>query len=185
MVQLSNIGRESHTYLHYIVSRYETLADVTLFLQGSRDAGESSRRAHTTLSITQMKEKALKTKIGEMTTFGSEEGTVRPFDRWETSDWNCDPEYLFWKKHQNGKFLDADCSPGQFWLDVFGYDHPSHIMFAAGAMFAVRAESIRSRPREFYRRLLNKFEVMDHVNPEIGHFVEGFWPEILSSTLSG
>ena len=181
MIQLPNIGRESHTYLHHIVSRYDTLADVTLFLQGSRE-GMACQRAHTALTIKQMKEKALKTTVGEMTTFGSEEGTLRPFYRWETSEWNADPDYVFWMKHLTGEYLHADCSPGQFWLDIFGYDHPPHIMFSEGAIFAVRAESIRSRPLEFYQQLLNKFESPCHVNPGIGHYVEKFWWEILSCT---
>lgn len=32
--RLQNIGRESHTYLYHIVSRYNTLSDITIFLQG-------------------------------------------------------------------------------------------------------------------------------------------------------
>ncbi|KAG1674943.1 hypothetical protein FOA52_014737 [Chlamydomonas sp. UWO 241] len=31
---LPNIGREAHTYLHHIVSRYADLADLTIFVQG-------------------------------------------------------------------------------------------------------------------------------------------------------
>jgi len=34
-IQLPNTGREAHTYLHHIVSRYDQLADCTLFLQGN------------------------------------------------------------------------------------------------------------------------------------------------------
>ena len=134
------------------------------------------------MTIEQMKEKALKTKVGEMTTFGSEEGTLRPFYRWETSEWHADPDYVFWTEHQTGEYQHADCSPGQFWFDIFGYDHPPHIMFSEGAMFAVRAESIRSRPLEFYRQLLNRFESPCDINPGIGHYVEKFWGEILSCT---
>ena len=33
-VQLPNIGRESHTYLHHIIENYNNLADVTVFCQG-------------------------------------------------------------------------------------------------------------------------------------------------------
>lgn len=182
MIKLPNIGRESHTFLKHIVSRYDTQADVTLFLQGSRD-GKGCRRAHTALTITQMKEKALKTRVGEMTTFGSEEGTLRPYYRWETSEWKADPDYLFWMEQSKIELLHSDRSPGQFWFDIFGYDHPPDIVFAEGAMFAVRAESIRSRPREFYQELLDRFEDPPHINPEIGHYVEKFWAEILSCTL--
>lgn len=33
-IPLPNVGRESQTYLHHIVTRYDTLADVTVFAQG-------------------------------------------------------------------------------------------------------------------------------------------------------
>jgi len=36
VVQLPNIGRESHTYLHHIVNEYHNLANVTVFIQGSK-----------------------------------------------------------------------------------------------------------------------------------------------------
>lgn len=31
---LPNVGREAHTYLHHMVTRYDDLAEVTLFCQG-------------------------------------------------------------------------------------------------------------------------------------------------------
>jgi len=35
-IHLENVGRESHTYLHHIVSRYDTLASWTVFAQAKR-----------------------------------------------------------------------------------------------------------------------------------------------------
>ncbi len=34
IIQLQNIGRESHTYLQHIINNYDTLADKTVFCQG-------------------------------------------------------------------------------------------------------------------------------------------------------
>jgi hypothetical protein len=34
-VSLPNIGREAHTYLHHIISRYNSLAEMTVFVQGN------------------------------------------------------------------------------------------------------------------------------------------------------
>lgn len=34
LVELPNVGREAHTYLHHIVTNYDSLADVTVFVQG-------------------------------------------------------------------------------------------------------------------------------------------------------
>lgn len=32
---LPNVGRESHTYLHHIITQYDNLADLTIFSQGA------------------------------------------------------------------------------------------------------------------------------------------------------
>ena len=37
VINLPNIGRESHTWLHHIVSNYDQLDDVNIFLQGRID----------------------------------------------------------------------------------------------------------------------------------------------------
>ncbi|ORY34129.1 hypothetical protein BCR33DRAFT_791192 [Rhizoclosmatium globosum] len=34
VIQLENVGREGHTYLHHIITHYDNLADHTLFMQG-------------------------------------------------------------------------------------------------------------------------------------------------------
>lgn len=39
-IQLPNVGREGHTYLHHLHSRYNSLARVTLFLMGSAGYSE-------------------------------------------------------------------------------------------------------------------------------------------------
>ena len=65
------------------MTRYDTLAETTLFTQGSVH-GEACYRPHAEMTILEMKDKALKTEVGGMTTFGSEtNGTLRPFDQWD------------------------------------------------------------------------------------------------------
>ena len=34
IINLNNVGRESHTYLHHIVNNYSNLDDINIFLQG-------------------------------------------------------------------------------------------------------------------------------------------------------
>ncbi|KAK9419937.1 hypothetical protein SUNI508_06943 [Seiridium unicorne] len=178
IIDLPNIGRESHTYLHHIVSCYDTLADITLFTQGSRN-GVSCFRTYTKLTSSQMEEIALKMDFGEMKTFGSiESGTLRPIDQWDGFDWEKDVDNILWLSQQRGDFLCADCTPAQYWLETFGFEHPSSIIFTEGAFFAVRRKTVRLRPRVFYEKLLAKFTQLNHVNPEIGHFQEKFWGEI-------
>jgi hypothetical protein len=34
IIEIENIGREAHTYLHYIINNYDNLSNYTIFLQG-------------------------------------------------------------------------------------------------------------------------------------------------------
>ncbi|KAF2236015.1 hypothetical protein EV356DRAFT_531265 [Viridothelium virens] len=175
-IKLDNIGRESHTYLYHVVSRYESLAEVTLFVQGS-PSSVSSPRCHTNLIIAQLGSKAMELKTGEMMTFGPR-GKFKQFDSWNGIDWYDDVSHAHWLRHQKGTHLWADCTPAQFFADAFGREHPASIDYVEGAFFAVRAEIIPSGPRTVYEHLLDKFTDLNHINPKIGHFMERFWGEL-------
>jgi hypothetical protein len=80
-INLPNIGRESHTYLHHIVENYDSLARISMFLQGGIYGngngdkpdhvgtsvidekrgifGSGNEVAHTSINILKMKEMAL------------------------------------------------------------------------------------------------------------------------------
>lgn len=170
VISFQNIGRESYTFLHHLVARYDTLADITVFLQGSVDGG---KRPHMTMSVTIMRNRALEAARDGFTTFGTQHN-YKIFKSWSGLDWKQDQDCVDWLAEQTGAFLHANCTPSQFWVEAFGYDPPAEIVFAEGALFAVHATTIHRRPLSFYRKMLHTFEELDHVNPEIGHFMERF-----------
>jgi hypothetical protein len=45
IVKLKNVGRCDHTYLYHIVSNYDKLADVTIFLPGSTNMSKKMEKA--------------------------------------------------------------------------------------------------------------------------------------------
>jgi Protein of unknown function (DUF3431) len=49
VVRLANLGRKSHTYLTHIVNNYGTLAELTVFSQGSAPTHKIHRKANSTL----------------------------------------------------------------------------------------------------------------------------------------
>ena len=49
VVRLAILGRESHTYLTHIVNNYGTLAELTVFSQGSAPTHKIHRKANSTL----------------------------------------------------------------------------------------------------------------------------------------
>jgi hypothetical protein len=145
-----------------------------LFVQGDREGRD---KPHTTFSISEMMDKAHAEPSSTMTTFEND-GSRGSFNAWDGMDWKNDPGSIAWLSIQKTEFLFADCTPSEFWADTFGYAHPDKIVFAEAAFFAVHATIIHRRPLIFYERLLEKFRKLNHVNPEIGHFMERFWGEI-------
>jgi hypothetical protein len=52
IINLENVGRESHTYLYHIINNYDNLADTTIFLPGSCDMTIKNHRARIILKET-------------------------------------------------------------------------------------------------------------------------------------
>ena len=163
---LPNIGREGHTYLHHIVANYDTLADVTIFLQGHIDD-------HISISLRELKKRSLATKPGHVTTFPFRE--LELFDHWDGIPWD---NYPSWKKWTSMKSVKAAMTPGQYWQHFFpGSPVPDCVGFQPGALFAVHKDTIRRHPHDLYKNLLQTFFLGDmaDINPETGHLMERFW----------
>ena len=177
---LPNIGRESHTFLYHIVDCYDRLATVTIFLQGDMYNVGGPAPAHTKLAPLEIRNEALRIQVGQCLTLGDRR---RRFVDWDGIPWTTCLNHTEWLKKRGGfhGILPADLTPGEFWAKHVGDPPPSVVYYTEGAMFAVRAETIRHRPKGFYQRLLDLFEELDHSNPEYGHYMERFWYAFLSA----
>ena len=130
---LPNVGREAHTYLHHIIARYDSLADVTVFSQGKpfdhvsdfhyvlRDLADGRRHIENFLWL----------------------GFI--IDRDDRTG-----SHLFqnWSKNTDRQPLAMDA----FFHAVWHHAAPDEFIFYPGAHFVVTAEVIRRQPREFYER---------------------------------
>ncbi|KAG8525584.1 uncharacterized protein KY384_009228 [Bacidia gigantensis] len=166
--KLPNIGREGHTYLHHIVHNYDTLTEVTIFLQGRIDD-------HVSISLAELIKRSLTTKDGQVMTFPFRE--LELFDLWDGFPWEL---YPCWSKWNSMECLRAPMTPGQYWQHFFPNKDmkiPAFIGFQPGALFAVHKSTIQQYPHSFYEKLLNELFLGDmaHINPETGHFWERFW----------
>lgn len=150
---LPNIGRESHTYLTYIVDNYERLPEIVFFTQGAPDHTGGRKVEYFTSISTQCSDNHHVTK-GPYYTF-------RPdgfLDNYHGELYKSDLSFFDWFS----KYIDPN-------VDTRG-----DIIWYMGATFSVRREKILSRSREYYMNLLAQFP-KDHANPEIGHFFERSW----------
>jgi hypothetical protein len=145
---LPNIGRESHTYLHYIIENYDNLPDVVFFTQGS--IGEhNSRPIEYYINI--------KEDISE--TYWSQERNkdekFRVIEYGDSLIYPANEDFLSWFK----KHIKSDIGDVHKWY--------------VGAIFSVKKNKILTRSKKFYEDLIS--QIPDHPNPEIGHFFERSW----------
>ena len=163
---LPNVGRCDHTYLHHIIENYDSLAPVTIFMQGSWQDVE--KRQQTLDVIRRVKETGtsvvpLWDAPADIQSFSLDEWTSTNAENKSynlTSKLDPSPHrpYGVWFKHN---FPDDT-------LDKVHYK----------AIFAVSREHIHNRSKEFYQKLIKYLDGSS--NPEAGHYVERSWGKIFS-----
>lgn len=163
VVDLPNVGRESHTFLHHIVTKYDDLDDLTAFSQGEP-------RDH-------------------LAFFGWTVDDLFRVPPWlpcspnvrDTSGWEPPGTYDFRIAEWDGPVTPTplDECYGQWYERVFDRPFPAHMMGAyAGAVFSVRKQAVRRHPRALYEKLLA--EVSGCKNPVAGHFMERTWTKLFA-----
>jgi hypothetical protein len=167
--RLDNVGRESHTYLTYILENYDNLPEVIAFTQGYI-------KDHTDCIIEQGKidypydsVQFLKRMIIDALHFGISHNYLKhPYHDW------FDKAYLFKIHNFKGITQDSSMTFGKWFGTNVGPDFPLSEDFKVylGAVFAVKRECILVRSREYYEGILQQLQTP---NPEIGHFMERSW----------
>lgn len=131
-IALPNIGREAHTYLHHLAERHDTLAGLTVFVQGHPfdHAPDLHRR---------------------LRALAKGAGTVRDF-HWlgflaDTDDSLGRRLFVPWSKNTAREELDME----GFHQTLFGAPGTDTYRFFVGAQFVVTREAAHHRDRPFYR----------------------------------
>ena len=153
---LPNIGREAHTYLHHLVTHYDRLADLTVFVQGKPfdHVPDLHRR---------------------LRGWAENSEPEVPF-RWlgflvDEDDRTGSCLFRRWSKNPEGRPLDL----AGFWTGVFAPEPcPETFVFFGGANFAVTRAAIHRRPLAFYRQALTVAEQF----PDAAHCFERTWNHV-------
>jgi len=156
VVQLKNVGRESHTYLYHIVNNYEKLAENTIFFQGNISD-------HKILNMTDYLNNNKITAHFENIPFDKLKSNIQHKGKWQ-------------KEYNNGVMLKESLTPYNWLKNVIGIVFEENIDIIKviwGANFAVSKDLIKSKPKSFYQNILRYIE--HHVNPELGHYIERSW----------
>lgn len=146
---LPNIGRESHTYLHHIVTHYDDLDGLYVFCQGNpfdhcRDFVDIVNNLPGNTSY-------------------------RPLAHWQ-------PISNRWGKPHH-KHDPQPLHIGEYYEKYFGKAGPEKYAFPAGNQFAVSDVMIRSRPLEFYQRIYA--DLCDPIQTEeLGYVMERLYGQV-------
>lgn len=176
---LPNVGRESHTYLHYIIEHYNDLPPVIIFSQ-------ADIFKHITDDEFSM--------IKEIVTHGMDVG-FKQFGRYrgfaKIQTFENFFKFCFFSKKQI--VIPHPVTPTSVIKGYDLYDCPleydenfsisttSCIECVFGATFAVKKERILLRSREWYERVMKLVDW--HQSPLAAHFFERAWPYVFGEPM--
>ena len=168
--RVPNLGREAHTFLHHIVSRYDSLADVNVFVMDSADASFYKHAFLRDMLANWCSDTGFYCSscplLGHylhrkknLASFTLEQHKGTTFDAAE----------------ENENLVLARVRPFGAWFAKY-IGGPFPRTFCAFVMMAVSKQVIRRRPIDFYKELLS--QTMDGNNVEVGHYLERSWGAI-------
>lgn len=164
---LENIGRDMHTYVNHICKRYNSLADITIFLPGSCDM------FHKFVLLLNIIYKAYG-RNDSVFQCADASGFISSIRDYEVTSYGSTSTQNR-SMNPNKKLTPAKVRPYGRWYDVvLGMDVPLRYTTQFGLM-AVARKHIHNRPRSFYDHLVKELSVPD---PELGFYIEMSWVSI-------
>lgn len=161
IINLNNVGRESHTWLYHIVKNYNHLDDVSIFLQGRID------------DLGCMAYQNPNDYLNNLNKYGfnaSRYGLLGPF-HWH---WNVNiyKDIRYKKQWENNEISSSSIGFRNFAKKLFP-KIPILIATSYGGCFAVKKETILQHNLIFYKELLDILS--KNKNPIEGHYMERLW----------
>jgi len=163
-ILLHNVGRESDSYLNYIINYYNELPSVLVFTQARISDHKGSDDINYLLNI---KDCALiNTKSQNYMTHTETDSHICPWDK----EWNLiNGTYYLHNNYKNNNRITFI----EWYKKKINVNYPDIIHIYPNAIFAIKKEKILNKPIEYYKDLL--LEVNHHINPAEGHFFERSW----------
>lgn len=173
IIDLPNKGRCDHTYIHHIVSKYDHLPDVCVFLPGS---AKNPRKWDQTVRTVMAAYRGCSSAFAVSQVGGSVKDCLSDF---QLSHWKASEDINF-AYNPTSELVHARYRPFGKWFDKHFYgEHDVSVVVFAG-IFAVHKSRMQRRPIEFYKDLLDQLSVADNV--EVGHYMERSWLALFAPT---
>ena len=161
IININNVGRESHTWLYHIIENYKDLDDVNIFLQGRIDdlGCMAYQNPHDYLK-----------EINKNGFIASRYGILGPLHwGWHVGIEKNKKYMLEW---DSGMISRSNIGFRKFAKELFP-EIPIFVSTSYGGCFAVKKELIKNYDKEFYKKLLDTLS--KHKNPIEGHYLERLW----------
>ena len=161
IVNLKNVGRESHTWLYHIVNNYHNLSEANIFLQGRID------------DLGCMSFKDPLDYLANINKYGfsvSRYGLLGP-THWKDNI-GIEKDLRYKQKWESGEISRSLIGFRKFAKNLFP-NIPLFIATSYGGCFAVKRENIIKNDLSFYVDLLQILE--QNKNPIEGHYMERLW----------
>lgn len=155
IVNLPNVGRETHSYLYHIIQNYDNLKEVTIFLPGSVELPNKFERSKNVV-------KNAKETNNTVLSCSKDDDFVEKNYNFVIDN------YL--STNENNKNLNTDTSMkvsdirpyGKWYNSIFTNEKNTCITWAS--IIAVSRKNILQKPKSYYEKLIK--EVDNHPNPE-------------------
>jgi len=176
VVNLPNVGRESHTYLYHIISNYDNLKDINVFLPGSIDTNHTIFKKR--LISSKLFDYIEKNDNAVFLSFDNikNNSIVDEFKYFQVNSYSSTTRENF-MLNKESKTEKCIYRPYYKWYNkVFG-DRVSNSVVHYG-IFSVDKRDILKYPKIYYKNLIEY--VSNSSNPEAGHFFEKSWGVIFA-----
>lgn len=176
VINLPNIGRESHTYLYHIINNYDNLKDINVFLPGSIDTNHTIFKKK--LISSKLIDNIEKNDNAVFLSFDNikNNSIVDEFKLFQVNSYSSTTRenFILNKESKTEKCM---YRPYYKWYNkVFG-DRVSSSVIHYG-IFSVDKRDILKYPKIYYENLIKY--VSNSSNPEAGHFFEKSWGVIFA-----
>jgi hypothetical protein len=166
IINLPNVGRESHTYLYHIVNNYENLSNIVIFFPGS-------------LNLNYKKEKAIKilnnilfSKCMNAYFVGHYQNNIfETFKDFKLDNWKCSNLQNFSLNPESELQLSRLRPYGKWYRYFFGNIEARWNTY--WGTFSIDKKDIIQHPKIKYEILLNT--ISNSSNPEANHYMERSW----------
>jgi heme/copper-type cytochrome/quinol oxidase subunit 2 len=170
IINLKNVGREPHTYLYHIITNYNNLNNINVFLPGSIDHSQKKVYTMGTMNEIEKQKKAIflttKSDIDLKVVYNNWQ-----IDYWESSNINN-------KKINLGNELKlAEYRPFNIWFEKNFGDLLTYETSNWG-IFSMSRDNIIKNDIEHYNKFLIQLD--HHHNLEVVHYIERCWHSIFN-----